>query len=69
MDPIDPRPVVHALMAYPLGIDRFTGEPRFTEIRRVPLAQALYFMELGFWIVGPDPADIQALARWEREHR
>lgn len=55
-------------MAMPLGIDTFNGRLRFTTITVVSLEAALRFKDLGFWILGPDPGDMDALARWEREH-
>jgi hypothetical protein len=56
-------------MAYPLGVDTFNGRLRTTDIKIVSLETAAYFKDLGWWILGPDPEDMDELARWEREHR
>jgi hypothetical protein len=63
------RPTVRCLMAYPLGVDTFNGRLRTTDIKIVSLETAAYFKDLGWWILGPDPEDMDELARWEREHR
>jgi hypothetical protein len=56
------RPVVRCLIARPLengGI----GKSRI-----VPISTALLAMKAGFYVVGPDPDDVKALAAWDREH-
>lgn len=61
-DTIDPRPVVRCLIARPLkngGIGKS---------RMVRLSTALLAMRAGFYVVGPDPDDVAALAAWERTH-
>lgn len=61
------KPTLRCLMAMPLGIDTFSGRIRTTDIKLVSLDTAAYFKDLGWWIIGPDPEDTDALARWERE--
>ena len=59
---IEPRPSVRCLIARPLkngGIGKS---------RLVRLSTALLAMKAGFFVVGPDPDDLAALAKWEREH-
>jgi hypothetical protein len=57
------RPVVHCLIAWPLGE---AGAVR--RIQRVPLSTAALAMKAGLYVVGPDPDEWTALMEWEREH-
>jgi hypothetical protein len=62
VDPIPDRPIVHCLVARPIG----GGE--ITRTLRVPLSSVPSYVKAGWNAVGPDPGDISALAKWEREH-
>lgn len=56
------RPVLKCLIARPLktgGIGRS---------RLVKLSTAFLALKAGFYVVGPDPQDVEALATWEREN-
>ncbi len=61
-DSIDPRPSVRCLIARPLS-DGGIGKSRI-----VRLSTAFLAMQAGFWVVGPDPDDVKALAEWERRN-
>jgi hypothetical protein len=56
----DDKPVVHALIA------RDLGRGLVGRTRRVDLATAYLALRAGYLVVGPDPADMEALAAWER---
>jgi hypothetical protein len=62
VDIIPDRPVLHCLVARPLA----GGE--ITRTTRVPLSSAIDYFKAGWFVVGPDPSDEIALAKWEREH-
>jgi hypothetical protein len=62
MDPIPDRPIVWCLVARPLG----GGE--ITRTTRVHLSSVPDYVKAGWYAVGPDPSDMEALAKWEREH-
>ena len=55
------RPIVRCLVARPLR-DGDVSRPKL-----VSLAEAYIHMRRGWFVVGPDPDDIGALAAWERE--
>jgi hypothetical protein len=55
------RPIIWCLVARPLP----GGE--FTRTARVPLGAVPTYLKAGFVAVGPDPADMEALAQYERE--
>lgn len=59
------RPVVHCLIAKALPAPAYFGRTK-----RVTLATAWVAIRSGAYVaVGPDPQDLQDLARWEREHQ
>jgi hypothetical protein len=60
-EPIDdPRPCVRCLIARPLS------NGGIGKSRMVRLSTAYLAMQAGFWVVGPDPQDLDDLAAWER---
>jgi hypothetical protein len=58
----DPRPVVHCFAAHVLDDGRTWGN-----VLRVSLETASWLRAIGYVIVGPDPHDMIALAKWERD--
>jgi hypothetical protein len=56
------RPMVRCLAAFPLAGGHVTTP------RLVPLDFAAALKARGWWIVGPDPLDMHALAQWQRVH-
>lgn len=63
--PLDERPAVRCFAMLP-SID---DPRRVAVIMYVHLETAALLKEAGWIIIGPDPADLEALATWEREHR
>lgn len=58
------RPVVRCLIARKLA----NGD--FGRSRIVPLSVGLLAFKAGsFYVVGPDPEDMEKLAKWEREQQ
>lgn len=55
------RPEVRCLAARPI-----TATGHYSLPALITLYQADYMRTLGFHIIGPDPADMAALAAWER---
>ena len=55
------RPVVRCLIARPLK------DGKIGRSRLVRLSTALLALRAGWHVVGPDPDDMAALAKWERE--
>jgi hypothetical protein len=56
------RPVVRCLIAFPNA----KGEPGV--IYLVDMKEAEQRMRQGWIVVGPDPADLAALAKWQRDN-
>ena len=57
------RPDVHCFIAR-----MKSGGKGFRAIRRVTLAAAWLAKQDGWRVVGPDPLDMEAVARWDAEH-
>lgn len=57
------RPVIRCFIAKPKGAYGDIERSKMTD-----LAEGLTAMEAGWYVVGPDPEDVEALAIWEREH-
>lgn len=57
------KPRVRCLIAKPRGTE---GDVFMSDI--VDLAEAHELMQEGYYVIGPDPQDMEALAQWEREH-
>lgn len=57
------KPSVRCLIARPLS-NGGIGKSRL-----VSLSTAFLALKAGFYVVGPDPDDLAALAQWEREQR
>jgi hypothetical protein len=62
VDTIPDRPIVHCLVARPIG----GGE--ITRTLRVPLSMVPDYVKAGWHAVGPDPGDMETLALWVSEH-
>ena len=58
----DARPIIHVFAAYTLP-----GGAVWGTVHRVSLETAEWMRDLGYTIVGPDPHDLFALAKWERD--
>lgn len=56
----DPRPEIHCLAARPLTTTGHYSMPAL-----VTLPHAAHLRRQGYHIIGPDPADMAALAQWE----
>lgn len=58
-----PRPQVRCLIARPLK------RGGYGRSRLVSLSTAYLALKAGFVVLGPDPEDLEALAKWEREQQ
>lgn len=56
------KPIVHCFAGYTYDKGDVWGT-----IHRVNLETAEWMRALGYWIIGPDPHDMIALAAWEKE--
>lgn len=54
------RPIIRCLVA------RTLRDGNLSRTKIVSLAEAFVYRECGFYVVGPDPEDMEALATWER---
>lgn len=55
-------PIVHVLVARPLP----WGAGRVLRMMVVDLETAAWMKDEGWWVVGPDLEDVDALSQWER---
>ena len=62
VEPLE-KPIVRCFVSYPVT------ETLFTAPACVSLETAAYLRERGWLVVGPDPADMQALQEFERTKR
>lgn len=58
---MEPRPSIRCLIARPLN------NGGYGRSRLVSLSTAYLALRAGYAVVGPDPDDLEALAKWERE--
>lgn len=63
---LDPeRPILRCFVGF---FDPLAGG-LLTDPRLVPIEDVPAYLRVGYWCVGPDPADQLALADWERSHQ
>lgn len=57
------RPIIRCLVSFPIGSDDFTSPA----VVSLELAHELHAK--GYWVVGPDPHDMELLEAYERMQR
>ena len=60
---MEPKPIVHCFAAYTLEDGEVWGT-----VHRVSLETAAWMQHVGYVIIGPDPHDMIALTKWERDN-